>query len=84
MVACPLGTGRANSSCHLVVVCAGRLFRHGHVRAGIAGFSATGQCGTLSRQRLEDARLAGLADGHEKAIFDHNYQACLKQEAAAR
>ncbi|HJR55123.1 MAG TPA: hypothetical protein VJ798_00975 [Rhizomicrobium sp.] len=47
-------------------------------------FSAPGPCGALARQRLEDARLAGLADGYEKAIFDHNYQACLKQEAAAR
>ena len=47
-------------------------------------FSAPGPCGALARQRREDARMSGLADGIEKAVFDHNYQACLKQEAAAR
>jgi hypothetical protein len=47
-------------------------------------FSAPGPCGALARQRLEDARMSGLADGVEKAVFDHNYQACLKQDVVAR
>jgi hypothetical protein len=47
-------------------------------------FSAPGPCGALARQRLDDARMSGLVDGVEKAVFDHNYQACLKQEAAGR
>jgi hypothetical protein len=46
-------------------------------------FTAPGKCGVLAQQRLNDAQLMGRAEGYEKAIFDHNYQACLKVEAAA-
>ncbi len=54
------------------------------VFAPAQSFSAPGPCGALAAQRLNDARLVGLADGYEKTIFDHNYQSCLKQDAAAR
>jgi hypothetical protein len=44
-------------------------------------FSAPGACGVLARQRLEDARLMGLADGYERAIFDTAYKDCLARQA---
>lgn len=44
-------------------------------------FSAAGPCGALARQRLEDARMSGLADGYEKAIFDHANRECLRWQA---
>jgi hypothetical protein len=43
-------------------------------------FSAPGPCGALASQRLQDAQLAGLAEGHDKAIFDHAYRSCLAAE----
>lgn len=47
-------------------------------------FSAAGPCGALARQRLEDARMSGYAQGYEKAIFDHANRECLAHEAASR
>jgi hypothetical protein len=46
-------------------------------------FSAPGPCGALARQRLEDARMSGYAQGYEKAIFDHAHRECLAREAAS-
>ena len=45
-------------------------------------FSAAGPCGALARQRLDDARMSGYAQGYEKAIFDHANRECLARQAA--
>lgn len=60
----------------LLSACAGM-----DVFAPTPSFSAPGPCGVLARQRLEDARMTGFADGYERAIFDNTYQSCLKQDA---
>lgn len=39
--------------------------------------SAPGPCGVQARQRLDDAIMAGEADGYERAIFNRAYQDCL-------
>jgi hypothetical protein len=42
-----------------------------------AAVSMPGPCGALARQRLDDAVMAGEAEGYERAILNKSYQDCL-------
>jgi hypothetical protein len=46
--------------------------------------SAPGECGRVARERLDDALMADLAEGHEREIFERTYEDCLRAAKASQ